>query len=383
MTDDRAFSQPTVAVVVGTRPELVKMAPVVRQLERDDQLDLLVIHTNQHYDSALSASFFEALDLPSPDLNLDVGSGSQAKQTAAGLVGVETAIEEHAVDVVLAQGDTNAVMATALAASKLPIPFGHVEAGLRSFDWTMPEEVNRVVADRVADLLFAPTEDAETNLAAEGIEDGVFVTGNTVVDACLEHVPLAERRSTVLDRIDADAGEYVAATIHRPRNTDDPDRLARIVRAFGEVEFPVVFPAHPRTRTALDEWGIEIPDGLTLLEPLGYFDFLTLQRNARLVVTDSGGVQEEASILEVPCLTVRPNTERPETVTAGVNELVEPPELAGRIAAIFSDDQQHRAMTGSPDLYGDGDAGERIVSVVRSLLDGGDDVSDEGPSGDR
>jgi UDP-N-acetylglucosamine 2-epimerase (non-hydrolysing) len=357
------MSEVDVVAVVGTRPEIIKMAPVVRALE-ESPLSYRLVHTNQHYDDRMSGSFFETLALPEPDANLQVGSGTQAEQTAAGLVGFEAELLESDPSVALAQGDTNAVLSAALAAAKLPVAFGHVEAGIRSFDRTMPEETNRVVADHVADYAFAPTDVAAGYLADEGIEESVYVTGNTVVDACLEHAELAAERSDVLEQFDLTAGEYVAATIHRPANTDDPDRLATIVESLSDQPFPVLLPAHPRTRNAMDEAGVTADGSLRLVDPLGYLDFLELERNARVIVTDSGGVQEEASILEVPCLTVRPNTERPETIEAGVNELLEPDALSARLREVYEDDTVHASMTGRPTLYGDGTAGRRIVELV-------------------
>lgn len=357
-----------VTVVIGTRPELIKMAPVIRAIRSSSALALRFLHTGQHYDDSLNDAFIRTLDLPPPDVHLGVGSGTQAEQTAAALVAVESEIEDTDPAVVLAQGDTNAVLSAALATSKLPVPFGHVEAGIRSFDRSMPEEVNRVVSDHVAEYLFAPTTVAEENLDAEGITDGVHVTGNTVVDACRRHRDIAREESSVLALLSLEPDEYAVATIHRPRNTDDHGRLRRIVEALDGMSFPVVLPIHPRTRNALDEAGIE-PDGsLRLIDPAGYLDFLVLLSNARVVVTDSGGVQEEASILETPCLTVRPNTERPETVDAGVNELVEPDRLAPRLRTVY--EREHRRMVGAPDLYGDGDAGERIVDVLERAVTG-------------
>lgn len=350
------------AVVVGTRPEIIKMAPVIRAAA--GQFDLHLVHTGQHYDEEMSGAFFESLDLPTPDENLSIGSGSQAEQTAAALVGVETMLTERDPAAVLALGDTNAVLSTSLAASKLPSAFGHVEAGLRSFDRTMPEEVNRVVSDHVADFSFAPTEQAVAHLDDEGITAGVFQTGNTIVDACREHVPLAEERSNVLADLAVEEGEYVAATIHRPSNTDDPERLRAVMDALDGASVPVILPVHPRTRSVLDERGYEPAGSLRLVEPLDYLDFLKLLANARVAVTDSGGIQEEASILEVPCLTVRPNTERPETVEAGVNALVEPDALSSRLKTLLESEAERDAMTGHPDLYGDGRAGEHIVDVL-------------------
>jgi UDP-N-acetylglucosamine 2-epimerase len=360
-----------VLVVVGTRPELVKMAPVVRALDAHESLTPRLLHTGQHYDDALSGDFFATLGLPDPATNLEVGSGSQSDQTAAGLVGIDDELATRDLAAVLAQGDTNAVLSAALATSKRDVPFGHVEAGIRSFDRSMPEEVNRVLADHVADWCFAPTETAAGNLADAGIESGVHVVGNTVVDACLAHREVARRESSVLEALDLVPGEFALATIHRAGNTDDAVRLQAIVEALGGRAFPVVLPAHPRTVTALEHADLRPTGSLRVVDPLSYLDFLRALDAARVVVTDSGGVQEEASVLETPCLTVRPNTERPETVDAGVNELVDPGSLGGRLEAVYH--HEYASMTGASTLYGDGDSAARIVEVLASNLDAGTD----------
>ena len=361
---DSSAAESEVLLVVGTRPEIIKSAPVVRAIAESSALTPTLLHTGQHYDAALSADFFEALDLPAPEEVLEVGSGSQAEQTAAGLEGIEQTITERDPAAVLAQGDTNAVLSAALATAKLPPVFGHVEAGIRSFDRSMPEEVNRVLADGVADLAFVPTEDATNNLAAEGIAGEVFLTGNTVVDACRAHAPIAAQRSDVLPRLDLEEEGFVVATIHRPHNTDRPERLQRTLDALDGASVPVVLPAHPRTAAAIDDLGCCPTSALSVIEPLGYLDFLRALDSARMAVTDSGGIQEEASILGTPCLTVRPNTERPETVRAGVNELLEPAALDERLDSLLGDDAARAAMTGHPGLYGDGTAGEQIASIL-------------------
>jgi UDP-N-acetylglucosamine 2-epimerase (non-hydrolysing) len=312
----------------------------------------------------MSGEFFEALNLGFPDDHLGVHSGTQAEQTANGLIAIEQLLEERAPAVVLAQGDTNAVLSTAIAASKLPVAFGHIEAGIRSFDRSMPEEVNRVLADHVAELCFAPTSTAVDNLSAEGIEAGVYQTGNTIVDACLQHRSIADSESDVLTRFDLNPDSYAVTTIHRPINTDDPNRLSTILNGLDSQEFPVIFPCHPRTQAVIEELGFEANGSLHLVEPLGYLDFLKLETNARVIVTDSGGIQEEASILEVPCLTVRPNTERPETIDAGVNRLIEPFQVEEAMETLFVDDNRHQAMQGASQLYGDGSSGERIVEIL-------------------
>jgi UDP-N-acetylglucosamine 2-epimerase len=354
--------------VLGTRPEIIKLAPVIRAARESNQLSPRIVHTGQHYDDELNDVFFETLSVPEPDEWLGIGSGTQGEQTAEALRGIERSISEHSPDAVVALGDTNAVLSAALATSKMDPDFAHIEAGIRSFDRSMPEEVNRVLADRVTDLAFAPTETAVEHLASEGKTSNVWMVGNTVVDACLEHAPIAEEQSTILDRLEITENQYAVATIHRPRNTDDRDRLQRIVEALDNQPFPVVFPAHPRTRNALTNLDIDPSESLRLIEPLDYLDFLKLLSNARVVATDSGGIQEEASILEVPCLTVRPNTERPETIDAGVNELLEPEDLGHRLKEIYQNRSIREKMIGHPHLYGDGDSSKKIISVLESEL---------------
>jgi len=344
---------------------MIKLAPVLRAIDAAESISYRLIHTGQHYDEELSEVFFQDLGLSAPDRNLDVGSGTQSEQTAAALVGIERAIDDINPGAVLALGDTNAVLSAALATSKTVPEFAHVEAGIRSFDRSMPEEVNRIVADQLSDYAFAPTRIAVENLQTMGISDGVWMVGNPIVDACREHVAIARERSTIASQLDLDTGKlFAVATIHRPRNTDDRSRLRAIVTALDSQSFPVYFPIHPRTSAALDDIGFQPSGSLRIVDPLDYLDFLRLLESASVVVTDSGGIQEEASILEIPCLTVRPNTERPETVDAGVNELVEPEQLADRLATVVSDESIRASMTGHPDLYGDGETSERIVSIL-------------------
>lgn len=355
-----------VTIVVGTRPEFIKMSPVIEAIESSDDFRLRLVHTGQHYDESLSDTFFETFDLPTPDEHLGIGSGSHAEQTAEALVEIERDVVETDPDVVLAQGDTNAVASAALATAKTTVRFGHVEAGIRSFDRSMPEEVNRVVADHLSDLRFAPTTTALENLTNEGITEGVYVTGNTVVDAYRTRYRDADRSTSVRERFGVEPNDYVVATIHRPHNTDDPERLRTILAALDDHLAPVIFPAHPRTQKAIERIGFE-PDGtLEIHPPADYLDFLDVLANARVAVTDSGGVQEEAAVLEVPCITVRPNTERPETVRAGVNELVEPSSLFERLQAVY--ESEYESMVGATALYGDGTAGEQIVGVLRDEL---------------
>jgi UDP-N-acetylglucosamine 2-epimerase (non-hydrolysing) len=350
------------AVVLGTRPEIVKMSPIVRELQRR-QLDFFILHTGQHYSYEMDRVFFDELRLPSAKYNLDVGSGSQAEQTGRILVGVEKVLLEEKPDVVLVEGDTNSVMGGALAAAKLHVPVGHVEAGLRSFDRSMPEEINRVVADHVSDYLFAPTETSRRNLLNEGISDeDIYVTGNTVVDAVNQNLELS-RRADALSRYGLEKGAFFLVTLHRAENVDSETRLGKILsglrRIKEEYSLPILFPVHPRTRKMIDFFGFNLDD-ISLVEPVSYLDFLGLESEARLVLTDSGGVQEETCILGVPCVTLRDNTERPETVEVGSN-IVSGVEEASILSAV---EEMLRKDRGWVNPFGDGHTGERILNIL-------------------
>lgn len=349
-----------ILAVVGARPNFVKVAPVVRALGERAK----VLHTGQHYDHALSGSFLEQLGMPEPAFHLGVGSGSHAAQTAAVMVGVEQVLTENPADLLLVAGDVNSTMAAALAAVKLHVPVAHLEAGLRSGDWTMPEEVNRVVTDRVSDLLLCPSHDAPENLALEGIQgDHVVVVGNTMIDSLLRLLPVARERGA-LERLGLAPRGYVLATLHRPALVDDPRRLLptldALAGAAGALE--VVLPLHPRTRGRLEAAGYTAPPGLRLLEPLEYLDFIALEESAAAVVTDSGGLQEESSALGVPCLTYRTTTERPVTCDLGTNRLigVDPEALRTELAAVLASPPAAR----EPIPLWDGRAGERAAEAL-------------------
>jgi UDP-N-acetylglucosamine 2-epimerase (non-hydrolysing) len=315
--------------VVGARPNFMKVAPVVEAMgRRKDEFAPLVVHTGQHYDARMSDSFFRDLGLPKPNVHLGVGSGSHAQQTAAVMQRFEPVVVEEKPDWVLVVGDVNSTLACALVSAKLGVPVAHVEAGLRSRDRTMPEEVNRVLTDQLADLLLTPSEDADRNLLAEGISpERIRLVGNVMIDSLLKHLSLAAS-SRVRESLGVEGFDYAVVTLHRPSNVDDPRALARILSALERISerLPVVFPAHPRTRKNLSEFGllerVERAQGLRLIEPLGYLDFLRLYSGARLVLTDSGGIQEETTALGIPCLTLRENTERPVTVELGTNRVV-------------------------------------------------------------
>jgi len=353
-----------IAIVLGTRPEIIKMAPIIRELE-SKKVDYFIVHSGQHYSYNMDQVFFEQLSLPKPKYNIKVGSGTHAEETGKALIGIEKVLLKERPDVVLVQGDTNTTLSGALAAAKLMIKVGHVEAGLRSFDRGMPEELNRVMVDHLSDYLFAPTRKAEENLLNEGIKDGIFVTGNTIVDAVYQSLSLV-KDINVMKIFDVDADDFFLLTLHRQENVDNRQRLSNIVKGLQligqEFDVPIVYPIHPRTKRRLKEFGINLPSFIRLIEPLDYLSFLKLESSAKLILTDSGGVQEEACILRVPCVTIRYNTERPETLDVGANLLAgtEPERILEKTKMMLS-----RKRTW-PNPFGDGKAAERIVEIVLS-----------------
>ena len=353
-----------VLTVVGARPQLVKAAAVSRALRR--QHDEILVHTGQHYDYGMSAVFFEELELPHPDVNLGVGSGAHGAQTGAMLAGIERTLQETKPDWVLVYGDTNSTLAGALAASKLHVRIAHVEAGLRSFNRLMPEEINRVVTDHVADVLLCPSQTAVQNLDAEGVRSGVFCVGDVMLDALLFARARALNGSDVLGRLSLNDGGYAVATIHRAENTDNPERLAAILRGLAASPHPVVFPVHPRTRKLLDSMGGSLPAHMRVIEPLGYMDMVRLVSGARVVATDSGGLQKEAYWLGVPCVTLRGETEWLETAQTGWNSVVGAD--TGRIAEALA---HFQAPAQRPPVYGEPGAATRCVEVLEQYSGGG------------
>jgi UDP-N-acetylglucosamine 2-epimerase len=345
--------------IVGARPQFIKAAPVSRALR--PLAHEILLHTGQHYDYGLSAIFFEELHIPQPDYNLGVGSGTHGWQTGQMLMRIEEVLLAEQPDWVLVYGDTNSTLAGALAAVKLHIPVAHVEAGLRSFNRSMPEEHNRVLTDHAADLLLCPTHTAVDNLAHEGISQGIHLVGDVMVDALLYNAQLAEQQSTILSRLSLSPGHYAVVTAHRPRNTDDPARLRAIMSALEEIaqRMPVVFPAHPRTRQAMEALDYRPGPGLHVIDPVGYLDILALQKNARLLLTDSGGMQKEAYLFGVPCLTLREETEWVETVDAGWNLLV-----GADRQAIVRAAREFRPRGQPPPVFGDGHASNRIAALL-------------------
>lgn len=360
----------SICFILGTRPEIVKLSPLIHECGRRG-LDTVLIHTGQHYDDNLDGVFFEQLDLAAPDYTLSVGSNSHGHQTGEMLIGLEPILEREQPDVVLVQGDTNSVLAGALTASKLQPAIGHVEAGLRSYQEDMPEETNRRIADHVADELFAPTSHAAETLEGEGLPpDRIHTTGNTVVDAVERNIDVAAEHSTVLSELNLEGKRYAVLTAHRAENVDTEASLQRILDGIStfatETGMDVVYPIHPRTETRIEAFGLAIPEKVTVVEPLDYIDFLRLQDRAAVVFTDSGGVQEEACILGVPCVTLREQTERPETVDVGANVLAGTSPSAILDHGLKMLDSERKWSN----PFGDGRSAKRIIDVLEAKYDG-------------
>jgi UDP-N-acetylglucosamine 2-epimerase (non-hydrolysing) len=371
--------------VVGARPNFMKVAPVWKAATQTGTFQQALVHTGQHYDLNMSEVFFADLGLPAPHYYLGVGSGSHAQQTAAVMVAFERVVVEMQPDVVLVYGDVNSTMAATLVCSKLLVPVAHVEAGLRSGDRTMPEEINRLVTDQVADLLFTPSADADANLLREGLApEKIHRVGNVMIDSLVRLLPLAHKTG-VLDRLGVEPGEYAVLTLHRPSNVDKSERLRQLLRMFAQLSerLPIIFPVHPRTKLRIAGLQPEAALGdVRIIDPLGYMDFLHLMSRARIVLTDSGGIQEETSYLGIPCLTLRANTERPVTVENGTNTLVGtrletiPPLYHAVLDGRYAWDRRPNAGI---DLW-DGQAAQRIVAVLAQA--GRDGILSATKSGD-
>lgn len=371
-----------IATILGTRPEIIKMAPIIAEISKRG-IDQIVLHTGQHYDKEMSDNFFRDLEIPAPDYNIHVGSGTHGRQTGRMMEGIEEILMEEKPDIVLVQGDTNAVLAGALVCAKLHIAVGHVEAGLRSFDLTMPEEINRKVADICSAMYFIPTEQSAINLLAEGFSrKDLIITGNTVVDACFRHLEIAEKRGfeeESLKDLDIDNMDNILTlTMHRAENVDVKERVTNIIEALKELsDMNIIFPIHPRTRHTLENFGLfdelNDMDHVHIVKPIGYLDFLLLTSKSTLILTDSGGLQEEAITLDVPALTLRYNTERPETVTAGGNILVGSNKQAilENANKILNDKEFAEKMKNAENPYGQGDAAERTVDAIEKYYSEG------------
>ena len=351
----------TIASIVGARPQFIKAAPVSRALT--SHFNEVMIHTGQHYDYEMSDLFFKEIDMRQPDFNLGIGGGTHGAQTGMMLIELEKVISAVKPDCVLVYGDTNSTLAGALTAAKAGIPLAHVEAGLRSYNRAMPEEVNRVLTDHVSSWLFCPTDAAIKNLQKEGITKGVHQIGDVIYDALLRNLEIARAKSQILERMSLKKGEYALATVHRAGNTDDRTNMQSILDALGSLPTRVIFPVHPRTRKRIEEWKFAINENVSLIEPLGPLDILQLQENADCILTDSGGMQKEAYLLGARCITLRDETEWVETVSAGWNSLAGVD--AKRIRALYGTWKPARER---PLLYGDGHAAEKIAQILRDEL---------------
>jgi UDP-N-acetylglucosamine 2-epimerase (non-hydrolysing) len=364
----------TIMNIVGARPNLPKIAPLMREMQRHPEIAPILVHTGQHYDEKLSDIFFRQMGIPAPHENLEVGSGSHAAQTAEILKRIEPVLMARKPDLVLVVGDVNSTIAVSLAAVKLGIPVAHVEAGLRSFDRSMPEEINRILTDALADYLFITEEDAAGHLLKEGRpKEAIFFVGNVMIDSLRHFLPIAQK-SAIGTELGLKEGEdwkrFAVLTLHRPSNVDSLEKLSELLGAINAVakEIPVIFPVHPRTQQRLAQSGIQLHANLRIIPPVGYLDFLCLLSKATLVLTDSGGIQEETTALGVPCLTLRENTERPITISEGTNQLVgtEPAKIVAAAREVLSG----KSKAGRVPALWDGHAAERIVEILLRVLPG-------------
>lgn len=359
-----------IVLVAGARPNFMKIAPIIEAIkalrEKGQPLKYSLIHTGQHYDAKMSEEFFKQLNIPEPDINLEAGGGSQAEQTAAIMTRFEKYLQSNSCDLVVVVGDVTSTLACSIVAKKLCIPVAHVEGGIRSGDMTMPEEVNRIVTDSISDYFFTTSRSANENLKKEGKQDKqIYFVGNTMIDTLVKNMPRL-RKPACWDSLKLDAGKYFVMTLHRPSNVDSKDQLSAILRAIERSVdgMPVIFPVHPRTRKNIEQFGISLPQ-FFMEEPMGYLEFNYLVKHAKGVITDSGGITEETTVMGIPCITLRNSTERPETCTIGTNELIgtDPANITPALKKIMSGRWK---KGGIPELW-DGNAAERIVTTIASL----------------
>ncbi|MEX2411841.1 MAG: UDP-N-acetylglucosamine 2-epimerase (non-hydrolyzing) [Candidatus Paceibacterota bacterium] len=347
--------------IVGARPQFIKLSALSKKI--NDHFNEVIVHTGQHYDENMSEVFFQELGISKPQYNLNIGSGYHGVQTGEMMKKLEEVLEKELPDLVIIFGDTNSTLAGALVASKMGIKIVHVEAGLRSFNRAMPEEINRVVADHVSDYLYAPNNVALNNLTKEGLAEKANVTGDIMVDSVTENAKKATERNGILDRLKVEDRKYYLATLHRPYNVDDPENLKLILKEFSHLTHPVIFPIHPRTRKVINENIIKVPDSVILIEPLGYIDFICLQQHSHKIITDSGGIQKEAYILKKPCITLRSETEWVETVISGWNLLINISESSNFSSLIesFCPPNRHEPLFGE-------NVAEKMVTHIKQIL---------------
>lgn len=343
--------------VVGARPNFMKIAPIIREMNKYNDITSILVHTGQHYDKNMSESFFKDLNIPYPDYNLGIGSGSHAEQTAKIMIEFEKVCIKEKPDIVIVVGDVNSTIACALVAKKMNIKVAHVEAGLRSFDWDMPEEINRILTDRISDYLFVTEQSAIDNLKKEGFDDSkIFFVGNVMIDSLLDNI---DKKTDIVKRLNLKSKDYCVITLHRPSNVDNKEKLEYILDILNNIPFRIVWPIHPRTLKNIESFGLkEETKNFLLLDPLGYLDFITLISECKFVLTDSGGIQEETTYLGIPCITMRENTERPSTITLGTNKLLIKKEDI--LNAIKNLNKNHSI----PPLW-DGKTAERIIKILR------------------
>ncbi len=353
------------AIILGTRPEIIKLSSIVRYLEKNKE-NYTLVHTNQHYSKSLDKVFFDELELPKPDHNLKVGSGKPGWQVGKMIIEIEKRIEKEKADIVLVQGDTNSVLAGALAGAKQKTKVGHIEAGLRSYDDRMPEEKNRIITDHISDYLFAPTQLQEKTLIKEDINKAkVHIVGNTVVDAVHQNLKVSLKNNR-LDKFGITKKKYALATVHRAENTDDKKTLENILKGLENIsnslDIEIILPLHPRTQKKIEEYNLKASRQLELIDPVGYLDFLQLMKEAKIIITDSGGIQEEACIIKTPCVTIRDNTERPETVEVGANKIAgtNPEEILKQTKEIL------KTTKDWSNPFGDGKSGKKIIEIIKN-----------------
>ncbi|WP_138207279.1 non-hydrolyzing UDP-N-acetylglucosamine 2-epimerase [Haloimpatiens lingqiaonensis] len=350
-----------ILTVVGARPQFIKAAAVSNILRKEHEE--ILIHTGQHYDKNMSNIFFEELQIPKPDYNLEIGSGNHGEQTGKMLIELEKIYLKEKPDLVLVYGDTNSTLAGALCASKLLIPVAHVEAGLRSFNNAMPEEQNRILTDHISEILFVPTTTAEKNLKNEGVTKGVHNVGDVMFDAVLHFKKLSQEKSNILEKIGLKSDEFILTTIHRAENTNDKNRLKNIVEALNESGEKIVLPLHPRTKKYVEDYGLKFGKNIMILEAVGYLDMISLEMHAKKIVTDSGGVQKEAFFMGKPCITIRDETEWVETVEIGWNKVVGTDKKKITDAILFFEPKSEQQ-----NIFGDGKAGEKILNIINSIF---------------
>jgi len=353
-----------ISIILGTRPEIIKMSSIIQECQKR-RIGYFILHTNQHYSKNLDKVFFNELKIPNPKYNLKVGSGTHAEETGKMLVGIEKILIKEKPDVVLVEGDTNTVLAGALAAAKLNIKIGHIEAGLRSYSREMPEEINRILTDHCSDFLFPPTKESKNILIKEGmLKNNIFIVGNTIVDAIKRNLKLANKKSKILKKLKIKKNEYFLFTAHRPENVDKKKEIKKILDGIKLVHkkfnLPIIYPIHPRSKKMIKKFKLNISNEIKLIEPIGYLDFLKLEANTRLVLTDSGGIQEETCIIKVPCVTLRKNTERPETLKVGSNILAgtSPQKILSSVSKMLMKKNNWK------NPFGDGKSGEKIIKVL-------------------